>query len=225
MVKPNQFVKALPILAVFAGLLSPVQVAYAQGNPALPSFSDFISSVSNGQAGMVTGVYVPNRFAFPVVAQPANNSGYVSTQAGVVTRFGMASNFNVVGLLAHNNLAGATFSSLMVGDEIFIVFGDGHFTSYWVNHIYSYQALQPTDINSQFYDTASGKIYSAGQIFNMYYTGNDHVTLQTCIAKGSEASWGRLFVTAVPNNYATLLPSDVMNFLFKAWPILLGAGN
>ncbi len=222
--KTNLSIKAFTLVAVFGGLLSPIQIAQAANNPSLPTFSDFVAKVINGHADMVTGVYVPSLFAFPVVAQPANNPGYVSSEDGVITRFGMAAE-NVVGLLAHNNLAGAWFSNLFVGQEIRVVYGDGHFITYWIDRISSFQALQPNDMNSQFYDFGAKHTYTANEIFNMFYTGSDHVVFQTCIAKGGEASWGRLFVSAVPNRYATVLPSDVMNILFKAWPSLLEVHN
>ncbi len=47
-------------------------------------------------------------------------------------------------------------------------------------------------------DLSTNKILNTQELFAMYYQGASHVTFQTCIQMGDEASWGRLFVTAVP---------------------------
>lgn len=219
--RTNLSIKPATLIAVLAVLLGPIRSVNAVSASPLPAFSDFVASVRNGQVDVITGVYVSGLFAFPVVAQPAANPGYVSTKDAVVTRFGMAEKDHVIGLLAHNNLAGATFSNLSVGQDIYIVYGDGHFTTYRVNQISQFQALQPTDMNSQFLDLGTDRLYSAGEIFNMFYVGNDHVTFQTCIARDGESSWGRLFVTAVPNPFARFISPDMMDLLVRAWPNFL----
>jgi hypothetical protein len=164
----------------------------------LPAFSDFALSVSNGVSGIVRGVYAPGHFAFRVVQQSPGNYGYVSNTANAVTQFSLASDYGVTGLLAHNYLAGATFASLEVGQEIRIVYGDGRVAYYQVVIISRYRALDPLSVTSVFIDLATGVEYTAEQTFFQFYTGGNHVTLQTCIAKGNDTSWGRLFIVAYP---------------------------
>ncbi|HRJ74870.1 MAG TPA: hypothetical protein PLX90_02685, partial [Anaerolineales bacterium] len=47
------------------------------------------------------------------------------------------------------------------------------------------------DLNTQEFLTAEG-------LFNKVYRGDFHVTLQTCIEKDGDLSWGRLFIIAKP---------------------------
>jgi hypothetical protein len=42
-------------------------------------------------------------------------------------------------------------------------------------------------------------------MFKRVYFGDRHLTFQTCIAKDGEASWGRLFVIAVPKPETTAM--------------------
>jgi hypothetical protein len=190
--------KAFVLVALFVGLLIPFVPAGASGEAALPTFSDFVTMATNDQADTVQGVYVPGVLADRVVAQPANDPGYISMLGGVVTQFSMAARYHVIGLVAHNILAGASFTSLAVGQEVFIVYGDGHVATYRVDQIARFQALQPSSENSSFVDLSTNTTYFPGSIFKMFYQGDNHVTFQTCISQDGNASWGRLFVTAVP---------------------------
>ncbi len=220
--KTNRIFKACAFLAILMGLFVPLETGAAISSLELPTFSKFVASVRTGQANVITGVYVPDLFADPVVPQPANNPGYVSETDGVLTRFGLAASHQIIGLLAHNNLAGASFSSLQVGQEIRVVYGDGQFSIFQVEKIARFQALQPNDLTSDFSDGMTSHVYSAGEIFNMFYTGNEHLTFQTCIAQGGEASWGRLFVTAIPK--LTRFINPFLPFP-EAWLTLLAAHN
>ena len=111
------------LLAIFFSLFNPV---YAQAlAPDLPTFVDFSKSVQNGDSKTLRGVYVDKVMAFPIVQQPANNAGYVSTTDGEITQFGMPSQYGNTGLLAHNTLSGRFFSNLAVGQEIRLIYGDG----------------------------------------------------------------------------------------------------
>ena len=67
--------------------------------------------------------------------------------------------------------------------------------TYRITQIDSLQALEPNNPSSKFKD-ANGTLLSASEVFAKYYTGSDHVTFQTCIAKDNISSWGRLFVVA-----------------------------
>ena len=68
----------------------------------LPDFTDFAQPVVNGDVNTLSGVYVPNVLALPVVQQPSGNAGYVSNKDDQATQFAMAAQFGSVGLLAHN---------------------------------------------------------------------------------------------------------------------------
>ena len=162
------------------------------------SISQFVESVSDGQASSIRGVYATDLFALQVVQQPAGNAGYVSPTEGVATQFSMASNYGSIGFLAHNYAAGSDFFDLTFGNIIQVVYGDGHIELYKVTYIYRYQALSPYSSNSQFEDTYTGTRYSASDVFYQMYSGEHHLTLQTCIQQGDIDAWGRLFVIAYP---------------------------
>lgn len=184
-------------LALFISLFfNPVNAQAAS----LPSFLDFSKSVQNGNANTLRGVYVSNVMALPIVQQPKSNAAYVSNNDGEVTQFGMASQFGNVGLLAHNHLAGRDFSQLAVGQEIRLVYGDGHFETFVVTEVLRYQALQPTSPYSSFKNLDKDETLSAEGMFKRVYFGDRHATFQTCIEKDGELSWGRLFVIAIPKS-------------------------
>lgn len=168
---------------------------------ALPDFMEFAKSVQNNEAGVLRGVYVPNVLAFPVIQQPSGKPGYVSPTDGEITQFGMASQFGNVGLLAHNDLSGRFFPELAVGQEVRLVYGNGKIEYFVISQILQFQALQPTSPYSTFLDLNSHnkkEPLTAEQMFKRVYSGDRHVTFQTCIAGPGSASWGRLFVIAVP---------------------------
>jgi hypothetical protein len=196
--KNNFLFKAVGGFLLLLCLIVPWRPAEAASDSILPSFSDFVGEVMNGQAKVVRGVFVPGILALRVEQQPVGEPGIVLKKDGVATQFRAAANNNNIGLLAHNNLAGATFSGLQVGQEVRIVYGDGRVDYYIVNRLASFQALQPDSQNGDFVDLSSKIKYTAQDIFSMFYAGSLHVTFQTCILKDGNGSWGRLFVTAVP---------------------------
>lgn len=163
----------------------------------LPTLDVFAETVADGSTA-VRGVYAGSILALPVIQQPADDWGYVSPQPGVVTQFGMASWYGVAGLLAHNYAAGQLFFDLKVGDDVYLVAGDGGRTHYRVSALLRYQALEPTSPASNFVDLETGQQFSAVDVFMRVYTGSPHLTFQTCIAANGEGSWGRLFVIAEP---------------------------
>jgi hypothetical protein len=187
------------LVAIFISLFFNPVSALAAGNSAtLPSFTDFSKTVQNGKTNVLRGVYVSNVLALPVVQQPSNNAGYVSNTDGEITQFGMATQFGNVGLLAHNHLSGKSFSTLATGQEVSLVYGDGKVETFVVTEVLQYQALQPNSAYSDFRNLSDSKTLNAEQMFKRVYFGNRHVTFQTCIAKDGNASWGRLFVIAIP---------------------------
>ncbi len=187
---------ALFFLSLF---LNPISALAAGNNgSSLPVFADFSKTVQNGKATDLRGVYVSDVLAMPVVQQPSNNAGYVSSKDGEVTQFRMASQFGNVGLLAHNHLAGKSFPQLAVGQEVRLVYGDGKVETFVVAEVLSYQALQPNSPYSEFRNINDNKKLTAEQMFKRVYFGNRHVTFQTCIEKDGNLSWGRLFIIAIP---------------------------
>jgi hypothetical protein len=196
------------LLTAFLGSLVPSAQAHAK-EPLnnIPNFSSFVQSVQDGNADNLRGVYVAGKMAFPISQQPMGNPGFVSTTASTVTQFNMASEVGNLGLLAHNYLAGANFSTLAQGDTIFLIYGDGHTQSFVVEEILQYQATSPLSPYSDFQNLASEEFLTAESLFNKVYRGDFHLTLQTCIEKDGELSWGRLFIIAKPSpikSYNTL---------------------
>jgi hypothetical protein len=189
------------LLAVFISAFFNPNAAFALENvkSPLPNFSDFSKTIQNGDASVLRGVYVPDVLALPIVQQPAGNAGYVSTEDGKLTQFGMASQFGNTGLLAHNHLSGKSFSQLAVGQEVRLVYGNGKVENFVITEVLQYQALQPTSPYSSFRNlNKKDETLTAEQMFKRVYFGDRHVTFQTCIAKDGSSSWGRLFVIAVP---------------------------
>ena len=164
----------------------------------LPDFTDFAQPVENGDVNILSGVYVPNVLALPVIQQPSGNAGYVSNKDDQATQFAMASQFGSIGLLAHNYLAGRFFSKLTVGQEVRLVYGNGKVEYFVVTEILRYQALEPNSQLSSFRNLDQSEVLSAEQMFKRVYAGERHVTFQTCISTNGTVSWGRLFVVAKP---------------------------
>jgi hypothetical protein len=159
----------------------------------------FRASVTNGNAAELVGVYVPQLFAFPVVQQPKGYATFVSTDPKVVTQFGSASGYGTVGLLAHNNLAGARFYDLQAGQMFLLVYGDGSVAPYKVDSIRKFQALSPEDPFSSFIDLDHPAAQlSSGEVFAQVYTASNQVVFQTCLERNGNPSWGRTFVSAAP---------------------------
>jgi len=163
-----------------------------------PFFDQFVLAIKNNNPSQVVGVYVDGVLADRVVQQPSSNPGYVSTIDTIVTQFGLvAKTFSSnIGLLAHNYLAGQLFFNLLQGQDILLIYGDGSVTDYEVSSIDQFQALSPTSPSSQFVDLATGETLTATELFLKVFGGDAKTTMQTCIAQGSESSWGRLFIIA-----------------------------
>ena len=172
--------------------------AVAPAGGALPDLASFSQSVQNGQADVLRGVYVPGVLALPVVQQPVDRPYYVSPQEGEATQFSVASRYGNIGLLAHNTLSGRYFSQLGMGQKVLLIYGDGREEGFVVTQILRFQALQPESVTSTFRNLDKDEVLTAGDMFNRAYAGKRHLVFQTCIDAGGNASWGRLFVLAVP---------------------------
>jgi hypothetical protein len=188
------------LVLILAALFFNPGSAPAMGNAdsALPNFPDFVTQVQNGEANVLRGVYVSDVLALPVTQQPASNPNFVSNKDGEATEFATAAQYQNVGLLAHNNLSGRSFSQLAVGQEVRLVYGNGIIESFIVTEILYFQALEPKSALSTFRSMTGSEVLSAQQLFNRVYSGARHVTFQTCIRANGNWNWGRLFVMAMP---------------------------
>ncbi|MBI5822713.1 MAG: sortase [Chloroflexi bacterium] len=195
----NRIFSTALLLVLACALVLPTQ-AFAKEIPgAVPSLPAFIESIKDDNADTLRGIYVEGQIAFPIVQQPYGSPGYVSPEDSVVTQFSIATEVGNIGLLAHNHLAGATFSQLKQGDTIILVYGDGHTQGFVVDNIQQYKATDPLSPYSHFIDLADEeKLLSALDLFNKVYRGDYHLTLQTCIENEGNLSWGRLFIIAKP---------------------------
>ena len=176
----------------------------------------FVQSVQNGQANMVVGIYIPDVMAYPVGQQPQSNAGYVTREPNQVTQFDLASRYGTVGILAHNDLAGATFSNLGMDQYIIVVYGDGHQEYYIINEIQKYQALSQTSKFSDFINLdAAHERLSANQLFNRVYGPGGRLVFQTCIDAFGDASWGRIFIIAEPVTDQVVTVAQQTSFLLE----------
>jgi hypothetical protein len=184
----------------FAFHLVPLHTSAGIGSRS-QAFRDFSNTFEKGGTDALRGVYVTNTLALPVVQQPAGDSNYVSSKNGEATQFSTASQYGNIGLLAHNFLSGKSFSKLIIGQEVRLLFDDGHVEYFVISEILRYKALEPGNPYSNFQSLGiPNEIISAGEMFNRAYAGKHHVTFQTCIAADGSSSWGRLFVLAIPKS-------------------------
>lgn len=163
-----------------------------------PAFRRFVQQVTDGQEDIIRGVYVDGVLALRVVQQPADNAAYVSTELETVTQFRSAEKNGITGLLAHNFLSGKQFYDLIPGQEVRVIYGDGSFRSYEISQSYRFQKLTPSSLQSDFIDLSSGEQVSTSQVFNRFYKGNGHLTLQTCLEARGLSNWGLTFIVATP---------------------------
>jgi hypothetical protein len=166
----------------------------------LSNLDSFAASLVNNIPTEVVGIYAPDLFALPVEQQPPVDHNYIAPYDGTLTQYGAPMEDGTIAMLAHNYLSGRSFFNLQPGQEIVIVYGDGHQDTYTVTGIDEYQALSPTDPFSDFIDLddPSGALQSYQQVYNRYYTTPGLLVLQTCIENNGDWSWGRLFVVAEP---------------------------
>lgn len=164
----------------------------------LPALNKFARQVSDGRELAVRGVYVPDVLALPVVQQPLGKNTFVSESLGTVTQFQLAALYNVIGLLAHNYLSGDLFSKLEVGQDVYVVMGNGSIQRFQVTSIHKFQKKFPSNPNSSYIDLNTGKQLSMRQVFRRFYQGEHRIIFQTCLEKNGNLIWGLLFVQAEP---------------------------
>jgi hypothetical protein len=197
------------LLALLLAFSSPIlHPAFASDNPgggdvsssaSLPDLRDFVRTIKSGEPRALVGVYVPGLLALPIVQQPGDAPGYVSTQPGVATQFRMAKDYGTDALLAHNYLSGNLFFELEAGQKVILIYGDGRVRFFEIKERNSYQALSPNSPYSNFIDLDNpGIILSAADVFLKNFGIDSQLVFQTCIESAGVESWGRLFVKAEP---------------------------
>jgi len=146
---------------------------------------------------------------------------------GETTQFSMAAQFGSIGLLAHNNLSGRSFSKLELGQEVRLVYGGGKVEYFVITEILQYQALQPTSQWSEFRDLAGAdnKTITAEQLLNIATVVNTDFINQEDVTNSAEIEQEaqqvneecEIFVACVNTIVAqtqTLNSATVVNTLF-----------
>ena len=146
----------------------------------------------------VSSIYLEGIKFLRIERQPQGRYNHVSARDNVLTNFQMAERYGVMGLIAHNYLAGRYFSQLKVDDHVYLMDGKGGSRKYRVDQILKFRAVRPRDPRSWFEDLQDNEMYTAAEVFRRIYMGNHQVVLQTCIAQGDLQEWGRLFLVCKP---------------------------
>lgn len=166
-----------------------------------PIASTSASSTVSDTAGLTAAEISFGQHQYVVQQQPADGETYVSPSAGTVTQFQTALNrWSSIGILAHNNLAGASFFSLEVGDRITVEFDNGLPRDFEVYDIRQYQDVSDDQSFSLFDQVGDGSndVFSTLTVMSAVYGNAGYLTLQTCIARGNSSHWGVEFVLARP---------------------------
>jgi len=166
----------------------------------IPALDRIINKLKNGIPSQVVGIFVEDTLVLRAVQQPTSNPGYVGSVSGTVTYFAMVKQTTGNdGLLAHNYLSGSEFFYLRLGQRIFLIYGDGNYREFDVSEIKQYQATSPLSPYSNFIDLITGDTLDSTTLFYTVYDGYLRLTLQTCIERDGEWSWGRYFIIAHEN--------------------------
>ncbi|MBL8107006.1 MAG: hypothetical protein JNJ72_15695 [Anaerolineales bacterium] len=197
MTRPRANLRSLLLIFAMAFLILPSPARAWEGSE-IPPLDEFIAHVANGQADELRGIYVPDLFAYPVVPQPEDSPAFVSTQPETLTQFNAAARYGTTGLLAHNYLAGESFSLLEEGQLIYLIYGDGKTETFIVREFMRVQALSPNSVTSEFVDLDTGERLSSTRLFFKVFNRPGNLTLQTCINAEGNLSWGRVFILAEP---------------------------
>lgn len=114
----------------------------------------------------------------------------VTTNPMEVTLYETAYDAGVIGLLAHNYLAGQAFYQLEIGDRLYL-----NHRPYQVMNIIQYQTMNPYE----FMDLSSGDILTGEEAIRAIYLDRPGaLVLQTCLEKYGNPDWGLTFWVAYP---------------------------
>ncbi|RPI78370.1 MAG: hypothetical protein EHM41_25155 [Chloroflexi bacterium] len=184
----------------FAATQTAVDAVQEVAAPVVESeeFMSFVSQVTDGVGDLPRGIYIEGQFALPILQQPENDAMFVSTEDGTTTLFSSAAKQGITGLLAHNYLSGLLFYNLQAGEEIRIVYGNGTYRRYVIEGVYSFQRMNFDTLSGDFIDLATNERMSSNDVFARFYSGSEHVTLQTCLERDGKSNWGLIFVVAWP---------------------------
>jgi hypothetical protein len=226
--KPRSLLPLMLITVLLGNLLSLHAAVQTVPMTALPgadryaglrpttSLTDFLGSVVNGESDTLVGVYIPGLLALPVGQQPKGNAGYVTREPHKTTQFRLASKYGTIGILAHNDLAGAQFSGIRQNQYAIVIYGDGRLEYFLFGEVQKYQALTPTSTYSDFINQdGSEERLTASQLFNRIYGQGERLVFQTCIAADGNPSWGRMFIIARPANRSVLSVIQQTSFVLE----------
>jgi hypothetical protein len=142
----------------------------------------------------------------PVVPQPKGNVGWVSPDLKALTKFKWAQDtYNTPAFIAHSGGAGKYLQGLNIGDVITYLenmqpkngtLSDIFSKGYKVKEIHRYQTMQPRNMRSPQKSLEDGNTYSSEAVTDKIYKNRKGIVFQTCIEKGSNPAWGRMFVIA-----------------------------
>lgn len=171
-------------------------------SPPPPKFTRklFYKKIATPPMALAEWVEVSDVFSLPIVQQPKDNPVYVSSKRGIITQFQQATQNGITGLLAHNFLSGKEFYKIKIGQEISIRYSDQIVRNYRISSIYHYQKLDPSNMFSNYIDLHTNKEQSTEEVFDRFYRGHHHLTLQTCLEKEGRLDWGLMFIVAQPIN-------------------------
>ena len=195
---PAMFVVELPAAAALP-LSGPAAQPYQppMADP-LPDLETFGAIVQNGHPDQIVGLYLPGLAALSVLPQPAGEPYQVTNQPLAASLFSDSLAAGSIGLLAHSHLAGRYFQKLNSQQSVVLIYGDGQTEEYRVDHIESYQALEPNNPFGQFTSLHDGSLWDSQSLFTHIYASGPQLILQTCIQQDGLSNWGRLFIIATP---------------------------
>lgn len=131
-------------------------------------------------------------FAFIVLQTAVGNPHEAIYAQNTVTQYSLARN-GTIGILAHEENSGYSFSSLAINDIVTLEYPE-RVKLYRVETIERYLASNPASIYSSFENIETGQVFSAIDLGAQMYLGYDRLVLQTCY----DGIKGRLFVIAYP---------------------------
>jgi len=161
-----------------------------------PTPSQAQEAIGDGNQHL-TRVKFPGNTSYRVIEQPPENPAFVAETPDTLTHFGLAEKFGTIGLMAHNYLAGKTFLELKPGDPVDLVYEEARIDRYRITEVRKFQALVPNSPYSDFLDLQDGTRYSASELFREIYGQNNRLIFQTCLRKGNQSSWGRVFLIGI----------------------------